>query len=204
MAQSRLKGCCSLAIIGREQILSASNLQQFAYVASHDFQEPLGAVGGFLPLILSKNKGRFDTETEGWINYAVDGAQRMRTLINDLLSYARVESQGEELEIIDCNAALQLAEKNLSLLLSESATNLMACELLHVMGLQGQLAQVFQNLISNAVKYRGPENPNIAMRVVEKHSDWIFSVQDNGIGFEEEYAKRIFVIFQRLHGRDEY
>jgi len=188
------------------QKLASSNtdLQQFAYVASHDLQEPLRAVAGFLTLIVSKNKGKLDPETEVWINHAVEGAQRMRTLINDLLSYARVDSQGKALSPVDCNRALQLAKNDLSVLIDEAKCRIDSDHLPTVLGDEGQLAQVFQNLIANAIKFRSGENPHLVIRVEEKHSEWTFSVQDNGIGFEEEHAKRIFVIFQRLHGRDEY
>jgi len=188
------------------QKLASSNtdLQQFAYVASHDLQEPLRAVAGFLTLIVSKNKGKLDPETEGWINHAVEGAQRMRTLINDLLSYARVDSQGKALTPVDCNRALQQAKNSLAVLLDEEQCLIESDKLPLVLGDEGQLAQVFQNLIANAVKFRSSARPQIVIKVSQEHSDWTFSVQDNGIGFEEEHAKRIFVIFQRLHGRDEY
>jgi signal transduction histidine kinase len=193
-----------LIITSNRLISSNMDLQQFAYVASHDLQEPLRAVAGFLTLIVSKNKGRLDEETESWINHAVEGAQRMRTLINDLLSFARVESQGKPLVKTDCNAALQRAQKNLSVLLKESDLVLEAEKLPVVTGDEGQLAQLFQNLLSNAVKFRSAAPPRVVIGVSERQKEWLFTVQDNGIGFDEEHAKRIFVIFQRLHGRDEY
>jgi signal transduction histidine kinase len=183
---------------------SNTDLQQFAYVASHDLQEPLRAVAGFLTLIVSKNKGRLDPETDAWIDHAVQGAQRMRALINDLLSYARVESQGKPLVRTSCNAALQRAKENLSVLLEETNTKIKAEDLPEVAGDESQLGQLFQNLLSNAVKFRSQEEPLINIRVVKRDGDWIISMQDNGMGFDEEHAKRIFVIFQRLHGRDEY
>jgi len=183
---------------------SNTDLQQFAYVASHDLQEPLRAVAGFLTLIESKNKGKIDPDTEAWIGYAVEGAQRMRTLINDLLRYARVDSQGKELALVDCNAALQTAKRNLALLLDETETEIISDKLPQLIADEGQLAQLFQNLIANAVKFKGPEKPRLILRVVQRQGEWVFSIQDNGIGFEEDHAKRIFVIFQRLHGRDEY
>jgi signal transduction histidine kinase len=186
--------------------LSSSNtdLQQFAYVASHDLQEPLRAVSGFLTLIMSKHKNKLDPETEGWINHAVEGSQRMRSLINDLLVYARVESTGKALANIDCNAALTLAEKDLAVMLAETETELISDNLPHVLGDVGQLGQLLQNLIGNAVKFRGDKKPVVRITVSRKDNEWLFTVKDNGIGFDQEHADRIFVIFQRLQGRDEY
>jgi signal transduction histidine kinase len=186
--------------------LSSSNtdLQQFAYVASHDLQEPLRAVSGFLTLIMSKHKDKLDPETEGWINHAVEGSQRMRSLINDLLVYARVESTGKALANIDCNAALTLAEKDLAVMLAETEAELISDNLPHVLGDVGQLGQLLQNLIGNAVKFRGDKKPVVRITVSRKDNEWLFTVKDNGIGFDQEHADRIFVIFQRLQGRDEY
>lgn len=183
---------------------SNTDLQQFAYVASHDLQEPLRAVSGFLTLITSKHKGQLDPETEGWINHAVEGSQRMRSLINDLLVYARVESRGKVLTDIDFNAALKLAKKDLAVVLEETEAEIIAGDLPHVMGDVGQLGQLLQNLIGNAIKFRGSDKPLVNIGAERKDNDWIFSIKDNGIGFDQEHAERIFVIFQRLQGRDEY
>lgn len=193
-------------LLRTSQKLASSNtdLQQFAYVASHDLQEPLRAVAGFLTLIVSKHKDNLDPETEGWINHAVEGAQRMRSLINDLLSYARVESQGKTLNNVDVNLALQRARQDLVVLLEETGAELIVDDLPQVVGDEGQLAQLFQNLIGNALKFRGEARPRIVVKVEARQGEWLFSIQDNGIGFDPEHAKRIFVIFQRLHGRDEY
>jgi signal transduction histidine kinase len=183
---------------------SNTDLQQFAYVASHDLQEPLRAVSGFLTLIMSKHKGKLDPETESWINHAVEGSQRMRSLINDLLVYARVESRGKELTDVDCNAALTLAKKDLSVVLEETEAEIVSDNLPHVLGDVGQLGQLLQNLIGNAVKFRGSNKPVVKITVERKNNDWQFAVKDNGIGFDIEHADRIFVIFQRLQGREEY
>jgi light-regulated signal transduction histidine kinase (bacteriophytochrome) len=183
---------------------SNTDLQQFAYVASHDLQEPLRAVSGFLTLIMSKHKGKLDPETESWINHAVEGSQRMRSLINDLLVYARVESRGKVLTEIDCNAALALAKKDLAVVLEETEAEIVSEDLPRVLGDVGQLGQLLQNLIGNAVKFRGNKKPVVNITVLKKNSDWQFSVKDNGIGFDIEHADRIFVIFQRLQGREEY
>ena len=186
--------------------LSSSNadLQRFAYVASHDLQEPLRAVAGFVTLIASKHKGTLDEESEGWINHAVEGSTRMRNLINDLLAYARVESRGKPLETIDTNKAFNQAKRDLSVLIEESNAELTSSELPRVMGDEGQLTQVFQNLIGNAIKFKSYEKPKVHVSATKKDDDWLFSVKDNGIGFEPEHVDRIFIIFQRLHGREEY
>ncbi len=188
--------------------LTSSNqdLQQFAYVASHDLQEPLRAVAGFLALLSKKlkAKGELDPESESWINFAVDGSQRMRNLINDLLSYARVESRGKPLVETDCNQALALAKTDLSVLLEETQAKIESDTLPTILADQSQITQLFQNLIGNAVKFRGSESPVVTITCEKQERDWLFSVKDNGIGFEQEHAQRIFVIFQRLQGREEY
>jgi light-regulated signal transduction histidine kinase (bacteriophytochrome) len=181
---------------------SNTDLQQFAYVASHDLQEPLRAVAGFLTLIAKKEKERLDSETEGWINHAVEGAQRMRSLINDLLAYARIESRGKELKETDCNAALAIAKKDLSVVLEETEAQIISEDLPKVLGEQGQLAQLFQNLIGNALKFHDVEKPVVTISVHRKNDDWLFAVKDNGLGFDQSHAERIFVIFQRLQGRE--
>lgn len=183
---------------------SNADLQRFAYVASHDLQEPLRAVAGFVTLIASKHKGTLDEESEGWINHAVEGSTRMRNLINDLLAYARVESRGKTLELIDTNKAFNQAKRDLSVLIEESNAELTSSDLPELMGDEGQLTQVFQNLIGNAIKFKSYEKPKVHVSATRKDDDWLFSVKDNGIGFEPEHVDRIFIIFQRLHGREEY
>ena len=196
-----------LALKDTTMKLTSSNtdLQQFAYVASHDLQEPLRAVAGFLTLIAKRHKGTLDPETEGWINHAVEGAQRMRSLINDLLLYARVESRGKELEPTDCNKALDQAKKDLSVVLEETGAEINATKLPTLLGDEGQLSQLFQNLVGNAIKFRQTDiSPKVDIEVRQENAEWIFYVKDNGIGFDQTHADRIFIIFQRLQGRDEY
>jgi len=183
---------------------SNADLQRFAYVASHDLQEPLRAVAGFVTLIKNKHQGQLDDESEAWINHAVEGSQRMRSLINDLLSYARVESRGKALSEVDVNKAFGQAKKDLSVAISESNVDLSSGELPHVMGDESQLTQVFQNLIGNAIKFKSYEKPMVRVDAIKQNGEWLFSVKDNGIGFEQEHADRVFIIFQRLHGREEY
>jgi light-regulated signal transduction histidine kinase (bacteriophytochrome) len=182
-------------------------LQQFAYVASHDLQEPLRAVSGFLTLLSKKHQGSFDEESKQWITHSVEGAQRMRALINDLLIYARVESKGKPLVRFQLTTALDQARRDLAMALAESQAELVVSELPEISGDPGQMAQVFQNLIGNAIKFRAPDTVpvvKISAEKSEKEDEWEVSVSDNGIGFSMEHAQRIFVIFQRLQGREEY
>jgi Bacteriophytochrome (light-regulated signal transduction histidine kinase) len=183
---------------------SNADLQKFAYVASHDLQEPLRAVSGFVTLIANKHGKTLDDETLAWINHAVEGSSRMRTLINDLLAYARVESRGKELQKVDTNKALTVAKRDLSVAIEESQAEIVSDDLPEVIGEESQLTQVFQNLIANAIKFHATEKPVVRIKVKDDDDNWLFSVTDNGIGFDEEHAERIFVIFQRLHGREEY
>lgn len=184
-------------------VSSNTDLQQFAYVASHDLQEPLRAVSGFVQLLAAKNKDKFDEESLVWINHAVEGSQRMRTLINDLLSYARIESRGKEFQVVDLNEVLNKVKHDLSVAIEESQATINIEGMPSVSGDAVQLGQLFQNLINNAIKFRSAENPVVTIRNEVKGRDNVFSVKDNGRGFDMEHADRIFVIFQRLQGRTE-
>lgn len=185
---------------------SNNDLQQFAYVASHDLQEPLRAVVGFLTLLERRLKDTLESDTKEWLTHAVDGGQRMRTLVNDLLSYSRVDSQGQALiEDVDLNEAVKGATTNLRASLEETGALITVPDLPKVTGDKTQLTQLFQNLIGNALKYRNPGNkPVIDIGTRREGQKWIFSVKDNGIGFDMEHSKRIFVIFQRLHSRSDH
>jgi PAS domain S-box-containing protein len=182
---------------------SNADLQQFAYVASHDLQEPLRAVTGFLTLLASKQAGNLDADSQKYINHAVEGAHRMRALVNDLLAYARVESRGKELEPVQLSKVLDRVKLDLSAAIDESAAVIISDELPTVMGDTTQLAQLFQNLIGNAIKFRSSMAPEVRIKCNPQNSDWLFSFQDNGRGFDMEHAERIFVIFQRLQGREQ-
>jgi signal transduction histidine kinase len=182
---------------------SNTDLQQFAYVASHDLQEPLRAVSGFVQLLSAKNKQHFDEESLVWVNHAVEGSQRMRTLINDLLSYARIESRGKEFNRVNLNDILERVTHDLSVSIAESHTSISNDKLPTVLGDPVQLAQLFQNLIANAVKFRSDADPVITIKSTVTSQDNVISIKDNGRGFDMEHAERIFVIFQRLQGRTE-
>lgn len=186
--------------------LARSNveLDQFAYVVSHDLQEPLRAIGGYLRLLQKRNKGRLDADSEKYITRTVDAALRMQKLINDLLDYSRVHSRGTPFEPTDCNAILSRALVHLSDAIEESGAVVAADPLPVVHGDDTQLTQLFKNLISNAIRFCGAAPPRVHISAVRKEEAWVFSVRDNGIGIDPKYADRIFIIFKRLHGRRKY
>ena len=183
---------------------SNADLQQFAYVASHDLQEPLRMVASYTQLLARRYKGKLDSDADKFIGYAVDGAIRMQRLINDLLTYSRVTAQDKVFERVDCNGLLEEALSNLRVAVEESRAVVTHDPLPTVMADGGQLGQLFQNLIGNAIKFRGKEPPQVYVSAERRTGEWLFSVRDNGIGVDPQYAERIFVIFQRLHNREEY
>lgn len=184
-------------------VSSNTDLQQFAYVASHDLQEPLRAVSGFVQLLAAKNKATFDEESLVWVNHAVEGSQRMRTLINDLLSYARIESRGKDFVTVDLNEVLERVKHDLSVTIEETHATINFDKLPTVSGDPTQLGQLFQNLINNAIKFRSSADPFVTINAEVNGTENVLSVKDNGRGFDMEHAERIFVIFQRLQGRTE-
>ncbi|HEY9657197.1 MAG TPA: ATP-binding protein, partial [Allocoleopsis sp.] len=186
--------------------LSRSNteLQQFAYIASHDLQEPLRMVTSYLQLLQRRYQNKLDSNADEFIGFAVDGAARMKRLINDLLAYSRVGTHGKVFERVDCNAVVQRAIDNLKIAITESNATITYDALPEVMGDASQLLQLFQNLLSNAIKFHGTVPPLIHIHADSTTDAWQFSVQDNGIGIEAQYAERIFVIFQRLHRQSDY
>jgi PAS domain S-box-containing protein len=190
----------------QKQDLARSNdeLQQFAYVASHDLQEPLRMITSYLELLERRYKGQLDARADQFIAYAVDGAARMQILINDLLSYSRLGTRGQDFKFVDCAKILQNVLRNLQVAIAESHAVITYDPLPPVNADVTQLTQLFQNLISNALKFRREDPPQIHVGVERTNSKWLFSVRDNGIGIESQYANQIFVIFQRLHSRREY
>ena len=194
------------ALKEKTEELARSNreLEQFAYVASHDLQEPLRMVTNFVQLLAKQYQGKLDSNADDFINFAVDGAMRMWKLINDLLAYSRVGTRSHTFEPINCETILQEALDNLKVTMEESGAVVTHDPLPTVMADNPQLVELFQNLIGNAIKFRGDEPPRVHISASRNGNGWIFSVCDNGIGIAPEYAERIFIIFQRLHGRNEY
>jgi signal transduction histidine kinase len=181
--------------------LSRSNreLEQFAYIASHDLQEPLRMVASYLQLIERRYKGRLDSNADEFIGYAVDGAVRMQRMINDLLAYSRVGTKGNAFAPVDANEVLGQAMADLRLKIRETNAAITYDPLPTVQADASQLVQVFQNLLSNSIKFRGETKPAIHVSAQRNEDAWQFSVRDNGIGFDPAYAEKIFIIFQRLH-----
>jgi PAS domain S-box-containing protein len=187
-----------------ELIRSNEDLQQFAYVASHDLQEPLRNVASCLQLLEKEYKNKLDANADQYINYAIEGAVRMKSLILDLLAYSRVVTKGKEPAQTDCEQILERALKNLSLSITETGAVVTHDALPTISADDTQLLQVFQNLIQNAIKFRREAPPQVHVSAVRNKSEWVFSIKDNGIGIESRHLERIFVIFQRLHKRSEY
>lgn len=183
---------------------SNAELELFASVASHDLQEPLRMVASYTQLLGRRYKGKLDADADDFIHYAVDGAIRMQTLINDLLAYSRVSSHGEAPILTECETILHDALGNLQQAIEETGAVVTHDPMPTVAADAPQLRQLFQNLIGNAVKYRGDRPPTIHVGVTRKGDDWLFSVEDNGIGIEPKHTERVFEIFQRLHTREEY
>ncbi|MEV4221714.1 ATP-binding protein [Nonomuraea sp. NPDC049725] len=183
---------------------SNGELEQFAYVASHDLQEPLRKVASFTQMLEQRYGDQLDERAKQYIHYAVDGAKRMQLLINDLLDFSRVGRVTSGRTVVETRPALDAALVNLSGMIEDVEATVTADELPEVVGNRVQLTQLFQNLIENAVKFRGEQPPRVHIGVTRKGGMWEFSCSDNGIGVEPKYADRIFLIFQRLHPRDVY
>ncbi|MEW6530463.1 MAG: ATP-binding protein [Thermodesulfobacteriota bacterium] len=183
---------------------SNEELEQFAYVASHDLQEPLRMVSSYTQLLAERLGEQLDEKSKKFISYAVDGAMRMQQLIQDLLSFSRVTTRGSEFRPVDSHKALTTAMENLQGSIRECGALITNDDLPPVTADQTQLVQVFQNLISNAIKFRRQEQPRVHIAAQEEDHHWRFSVTDNGIGIEPRHKDKVFAIFQRLHTREEY
>jgi PAS domain S-box-containing protein len=183
---------------------SNEELQQFAYVASHDLQEPLRMVSSYTQLLAQRYEDQLDEKAHKYINYAVDGAMRMQSLINDLLAFSRIGTRGKPLAPTDSRLMLVEAINNLKMQVAETKASITNDDLPELSADASQLAQVFQNLIGNALKFRGEKPPQVHVSARDEGKEWLFAVRDNGIGIDPQYADKIFVIFQRLHTREEY
>jgi PAS domain S-box-containing protein len=190
-----------------EDELARSNkeLQQFAYISSHDLQEPLRMISSFVQILEKRYKGKLDQDADEFIGYIVEGTSRMQRMIQDLLTFSRVQTRGAEFAPVDTNKVFEKTVSNLQMMTHEAGAVVTKDELPTVMGDETQLIQLFQNLIDNAIKFRrAEETPTVHISAQKKGIDWEFSVNDNGIGIDPQYFDRIFILFQRLHSREEY
>jgi signal transduction histidine kinase/HAMP domain-containing protein len=193
-------------ILQSNQALEQSNreLRQFAYVASHDLREPLRTISSFIQLFRRRYEGKIDQDANEFIAFIVDGAARMQRLIDDLLLYSRVESKGRPFTPVDTGKVLDVVRANLGTAIAEAGAEVSSSPLPEVMGDENQLVQLFQNLLANAVKFRGEAPPRIEVACVRESTAWHFRVSDNGIGIDPDYFDRVFDIFQKLHTRDQF
>ena len=194
-----------LVIKAAELVRSNIELQQFAYVASHDLQEPLRAISGFTELLVKRYHGKIDEKADKYLDFITEGTLRMQQMIQDLLTYSRVQTQEHKYVLTDSNTSLDLALSDLQVATKEHHAVITNDPLPTIYADQEQITKMFQNLIGNAIKFHKPGvAPNIHISAKQDEKSWIFSVSDNGIGIDPQYADRIFKIFQRLHTRDEY
>ena len=194
----------SLKQQAKELARSNTELGQFAYVASHDLQEPLRMVTNYVKILAEDYQGKLGEDADRYINYAVDGATRMKRLIDDLLAFSRVGTKGKPFEATDCNDILKGVIAHLEAAIEDSGAVITHGDLPTVMADATQLTQLLQNLVGNGIKYSGKRSPRVDISVENKGDEWIFSVRDNGIGIAPHHYERIFEMFQRLHHRSEY
>ena len=180
-------------------------LEQFAYVASHDLQEPLRMVSSYVQLIARRYRDKLDKDAEEFIDFAVDGATRMKILINDLLEFSRISSRAKPFDTIDLDDCMKEILKNLEFKIEETNALISYDRLPKIIGDRIQIQRVFSNLILNGIKFQNPNNiPKIHISVTEENNHFKFGVHDNGIGIDPQFFNKLFIIFQRLHGKDEY
>ncbi len=184
--------------------ISNKELEQFAYVSSHDLKEPLRMITSFLQLLQRRYADNLDEDANDFINFAVEGAKRLDMMINDLLEYSRIGSKERELNYIHSEKIVELVLTNLKTLIEDKNAIVTYDSLPIIYANEYQMIQLFQNLISNGIKYNEQKNPKVHISIDEKDDEYIFSVKDNGIGINKSHLKRIFTIFQRLHTREEY
>jgi signal transduction histidine kinase len=204
LRQERARAQEQLANKIEELARSNCDLEQFAYVASHDLQEPLRMVSAYTQLLSERYQGKLDSAADRYISYAVEGATRMQALLEDLLAFSRVGRNGAIPAPTDVESAINDVLKNLALALKEYSVTVTCSPLPTILADRFQVVQLFQNLIGNAIKFRAKRNPCITISAEQKSHEWLFSVFDNGIGIAEEHKDLVFKIFQRLHTRTEY
>jgi len=206
-AVRRLNAELEQRVMLRTQELSRSNdeLRQFAYVASHDLQEPLRTVGSYAQLLAKRYDGKLGEDADDFIRYIVDGVYRMHVLLNDMLAYSRVtDTNGRPMAPSDCEMILKTAIMNLEASIKENEAEITHAPLPTLVADDVQLTQLFQNLIGNAIKYRSADAPRIHISATEDGRQWRFAIHDNGIGIEEQYKEQVFGLFKRLHSQREY
>jgi signal transduction histidine kinase len=204
LRQARRQAEEDLARKVEELARSNADLEQFAYVASHDLQEPLRMVAAYTQLLSERYKGQLDANADKFLGYATEGALRMQVLIQDLLAFSRVGRAGSASAEVDCNGVMREVLQTLASAIQESGAGVDSADLPVVWADRTQMTQVFQNLIANAIKFHGTEPPKISVQSEKQEKEWLFTVSDNGIGIAAESAENIFVVFQRLHARTEY
>jgi two-component system, chemotaxis family, sensor kinase Cph1 len=189
-----------------EEKLKRSNaeLEQFAYSASHDLREPLRTIASFLQLLEKRYRGRLDEKADEYIDFVVDSAHRMGKLLDDLVEFSRLDWKPGRMKAVDCSVALEKAIYDLGTAIEESGAQLTYDPLPTVVADESRISRLFQNLVANAIKFRGKGKSRIHVSAKKKENEWVFSVRDEGIGLDPKFAERIFVVFQRLHTREEY
>jgi two-component system, chemotaxis family, sensor kinase Cph1 len=195
-----------LEVQARTEELQKSNaeLRQFAYVASHDLQEPLRMVISYLTLLEDHYQDKLDEDGSEFIHYAVDGGKRMKALIDDLLAYSRIENKGRNFAPVNMNEVMENVVDGLTISMQENGASIILDTMPTIWADESQMLQLMQNLVSNAIKFHGPDRPVVHVSATEQERGWTFSVRDNGIGLSMEYSERIFQMFQRLHSRDRF
>ncbi len=183
---------------------SNEDLQQFAYATSHDLQEPLRGIAGFTKLLEKRYKGKLDDQADEFVEYIIDDVKRMQVLIKALLDYSRVGTKGKTFKLTNGSVALEEAMYNLRMAIENSKTEITYDLLPIVMADSSQLSRLFQNLIGNVIKFKGSQIPKIHISAKQEGDEWVFSVRDKGIGIDPKNFERIFMVFQRLHTREEY
>jgi len=202
--QASMQAHAALAQANAELARSNADLEQFAYAASHDLVEPLRSVSGSVQLLQKRYAGQLDAQADTFMAHAVGGAQRMQSLVADLLAFARLNTGPRQLGVTPMETALQLVCANLEAAIAEGCARITHDPLPSVQAQAGQMAQLLQNLLANAIKFRGEAAATVHVGVRQQGAEWVFSVADQGIGIAPQYFERIFALFKRLHTQDEY
>jgi PAS domain S-box-containing protein len=201
---TQTKMAASLLSANSELSRSNAELANYAFVASHDLKEPLRVISNYVQLLETHLKDRFDGEAVQYRKFILNAVQRMFALIDDLLNYSKIDADTKELTDVDCGEVVADVLSNLEMSLKECGGEVVCGSLPRVKGNRAELVQLFQNLLENAVKYRGNRPPKITIQAQSRSGNWVFSIQDNGIGIEDQYFDKIFLLFQRLHGHQNY